>query len=61
MMNLSENLPLYHRITHFADATSGEFLFCPLCHEVNALCPDCGAEVCCTCADECPGCETPMF
>jgi hypothetical protein len=56
----TQNLPLYPRIVAYTDATHGEFMFCP-CGERNAVCPDCGSEVCVFCDSECPSCGTPVF
>lgn len=56
----TENLPIYSRITEYAGITSGEYIYCA-CGEHNAICPDCGSEVCVFCDGECPGCETPMW
>lgn len=60
-MATNENLPLYPRITVFADASYGEDVRCHSCHEPNAVCPDCGHAVCVFCDDECPGCEGSMW
>lgn len=63
MMN-NENAisPLYPRIREYAYiAQNGEFTFCFSCKENNAICPDCGNEICVFCQDECDECGGSMF
>lgn len=53
-------MSIYSRITEYTNMTHGEFMFCH-CGEQNAICPDCGAEVCVFCEDACPGCGESVF
>lgn len=62
MMNLESTPgPIYPRIVAYTDASYGEDIFCTMCDERKAVCPDCEAAVCVFCEDDCSSCGVSVF